>query len=121
MPMTKKSEGTDTSPEGERRPLLGLVHKVLLAAIGAVALAQEELEEFVNKLVERGEIAEKDGKALIRDMRERRQQQAAEAQKRMDGQIEVILQRLNLPTQGDIEQVSAKIAELDARLDELNT
>ena len=54
--------------EAERSSLLEMSRKVLLAGVGAVALAQDEIEEFVNKLVERGEIAEKDGRKLIRDL-----------------------------------------------------
>ena len=50
------------------------VHKVLLAGIGAAALAQEEIEDFVNRLVERGEIAEADGKKMIKDVLEKRKQ-----------------------------------------------
>ena len=48
---------------------LGGVRRVLMAGVGAVALAQEEIDEFVGKLVERGEIAEKDGRKTSRQPR----------------------------------------------------
>src|SRR4051812_14566433 len=49
-----------------------LLRKVALASVGAVVLAQEEIEEFVRRLVEKGEIAEKDGRTLVRDLLEKR-------------------------------------------------
>ena len=117
MTETKKKNARAVEPQ---HPLLRLVHRVLLAAIGAAVLAQEEIEEFVDKLIERGEIAEKDGKALIRDLRERRAKGAAGAQERFDEQVAAALSRVNLPSRSDIEAISAKVAELNAKLDELN-
>lgn len=46
-----------------------IARKVVLAGVGAVVLAQEEIECFVAKLVERGELAEKEGKELVQDMK----------------------------------------------------
>jgi hypothetical protein len=68
--MAKKEEQVvevEVAEEAEPNPVLSLAHKVLLAGIGVVALTQEEIEKFVAKLVERGEIAEQDGKKLVSD------------------------------------------------------
>jgi polyhydroxyalkanoate synthesis regulator phasin len=105
--------------EAEANPLYESARKVLLASIGAVALAQEEIEDFVNKLIERGEIAEKDGKKLIRDLMEKRKKQAKEAEQNIDKQIEDVLGRMNIPTKSDIQALSAKINELNKKVDEL--
>ncbi len=113
---TKQSEDVI---EEVRRPLVETVHKVLLAAVGAVALAQDELEDFVNKLVERGEIAEKDGRAMIRDLREKRRKKEAAAEEAFDSQIEELMDRLDVPTKSDIEELSARIAELSEKVDQL--
>ncbi len=103
----------------ERKPLVDTVRKVLLASVGAVALAQDEVEDFVDKLVERGEIAEKDGKSLVRDMMEKRKKQTAKAEQELDERIEELLHRMNVPTKSDIEALSAKISELTTKVDEL--
>src|SRR5690606_30102634 len=62
----------EETAEKELNPFLEATRKVLLAGVGVVALAQEEAESFVNKLVERGELAEKDGRQLIKDILEKR-------------------------------------------------
>ncbi len=103
----------------ERNPLLEASRKVLLASIGAVALAQDEIEDFVNRLIERGEIAEKDGRKLIREVMDRRKKTTKDAESEMVKRVEDILDRLNVPTKSDIESLSDKIATLTRKVDEL--
>lgn len=112
-------ETKEAVAEAERRPMVETLRKIMLASIGAVALAQEELEDFVNRLVERGEIAEKDARKLIRDMRERRKKEAAKAEDVLEKQVEQILSRMSIPTKSDIEALSAKISALADKVEEL--
>jgi poly(hydroxyalkanoate) granule-associated protein len=109
----------DAPEEVQRNPLFEASRRVLLAAIGAMALAQEEIDDFVNRLVERGEIAEKDGKKLIREMMERRRKEAQKAEDEMDRRVHDLLSRMNVPTKGDIEALSAKITALTKKVEEL--
>ncbi len=109
----------DAPEEMERNPLFDAARRVLLASMGAMALAQEEMEDFVNRLVERGEIAEKDGKKLIREMMEKRKKEAAKAEDEMDKRMKEILDRMNVPTKSDIEALSAKISALTKKVEEL--
>ena len=111
---------TRTSPVYEGRPILGLVRKTLLATIGAAALVQEEMRDLVNGFFEYGEIAEQEGRALVRDLTERRKTKTASAEKRFDAQMEAALSGVNLPSKADIERINANIAELNARLDQLD-
>ena len=109
--------------EAESKRLLEAARKVLLAGIGAVALTQEALEDFVNKLVERGEIAEKDGKKLVGEVMDKRKKQAEKgtksAQGEMDKRVEAILGRMNVPSKADIDSLSNKITALTKKVDEL--
>jgi poly(hydroxyalkanoate) granule-associated protein len=109
----------EPAEETEGIPFLSMARKVLLAGIGAVALTQEEVEKFVNKLVERGEIAEQDGKKLVRDVMEKRRKETKKAEDHLDKRIEEFLDRMNVPTKADIEALSAKITALTKKVDEL--
>jgi RNA 3'-terminal phosphate cyclase len=71
----------------EPNALLETVRRVLMAGVGVVVLAQEEVEEFVNKLIERGEIAEKDGRKLISEVVENRKKTGARYQTSHPGRI----------------------------------
>jgi poly(hydroxyalkanoate) granule-associated protein len=121
MPEVEVNVVEEETAEKELNPFLEATRKVLLAGVGVVALAQEEAESFVNKLVERGELAEKDGRQLIKDMMERRKKAAEEVEEEvdLDVRIERILHRLNVPTKSDIDALSRQITALTQKVDEL--
>lgn len=116
---TRKAKKAEGVMDESRNPFLGALHKVLLASIGAVAVAQEEIDDFVNRLVERGEIAERDGKDLISDLMDRRKKETEKAEKQMDTRVEGLLSRMNVPTKSDIEALSARITELTEKIDSM--
>ena len=114
-------EGKDAS-----HSFIELVRKMLLAGVGAVAMSRDETEQFVNKLVERGELAQKDAEKLLRDVQSRLRpgrtdvvEQAEKVTARAQQGMEDFLNRLNIPSKRDIEDLSAKIAQLAARVEEL--
>jgi len=115
----KKAAVEETNGKEEHRPLLDAARKVLLAGIGAVALAQDEIEDFVNRLVERGEIAEKDGRKLVREVMDRRKKEAEKAEDEVSSRVEEVLARMNVPTKADIDALGEKIATLSKKVDEL--
>ena len=118
-----ETPGAPTNGKGEPGAFSELLHRVLLASIGAVALAQEEIEDFVNRLIERGEIAEKDGKKMVNDVMDNRKKQAKKsaqkAEDEVNKQVEQILERLNVPSKADIDTLTEKIASLSKKVDEL--
>lgn len=122
MMVTKtKANETVEQPNGkeEQNYLLEAARKVLLAGIGAFALAQEEVEEFINRLIERGEIAEKDGRKLLREIMDKRKKQAERAEDELTRRVENVLERMSVPTKADIEALGEKISELAKKVDEL--
>lgn len=142
--MAEKKEAPDTMTERAKKVAAGaqnqvtdtasstasLVHKVLLAGVGAVALTKSEIEEFVARLVERGEIAEQEGRKLLKDVLERRQEDAELTEEKLEGQIdklevaldqriEGVLARLNVPSKSDIDGLSEKVSLLAEKVDAL--
>lgn len=121
--MAEKIEVMEEELTGENgnNAFLDAAHKVLLAGIGAVSLTQEEIEKFVGKLVERGEIAEKDGRKMLKDLMERRKKQAeevrSETEEKVDKRLDEMLIRLNVPTRDDIDALSKQIAALTRKVD----
>ncbi len=103
----------------DAKPLFDISRKILLAAIGAAALAQDEIEDFVNKLVERGEIAEKDGKNLMQEVLERRKRAMRVGEAEGSKHVQEILGHLGVPSKQDVEALGDKIAELTKRVEEL--
>jgi poly(hydroxyalkanoate) granule-associated protein len=116
---TKTTVEKESNGAEEHKPLLEAARKVLLAGIGAVALAQDEVEDFVNRLIERGEIAEKDGRKLLREVMDRRKKDAEKAEDEVGKRVEEILDRMSVPSKADIEALGDKIATLSKKVDEL--
>ena len=116
-----------------------LARKVVLAGMGAVALTLEEAQEFVEKLVERGEIAETDAQKLMQEVRKRAQRSEKEATKAakkaekstkgavkkvegaLEETVEGVLKGLNVPSKSDVDALSKKIGDLSRKVDALRS
>lgn len=116
-------EVTEEILEEDPNPMLDMARKVLLASIGALALTQEEIEKFVNKLIERGEIAEKDGRKLINDLKEKRRRKSEESESEVEEELEHrmkgVLARMNIASKSDIDSLNRKLTALNEKLDEI--
>lgn len=119
--MAKKpveSTPEDVQQEQKEATPLGSVfetsRKLLMAAIGAAVIAEEEITGFVGRMVERGEIAEKDARGLVKEVLDSREKVARE-------KIEEIRRGrpVTVATKSDIEELNAKIAELSKKLEDL--
>ena len=107
------------------------VRKVLLSSLGAMSLTADETNEFLNRLVERGEIAEADAQKLITELRSQGRKHEEEANKSreemtkkaglaLEDSVETILTRLNVPNKAEIEELSRKIGLLNEKVSALN-
>jgi polyhydroxyalkanoate synthesis regulator phasin len=117
--MSPETHPEEPNKEEEHKPLFDAARKVLLAGIGVVALAQDEIEDFVTRMVERGEIAERDGKKLVREVMDKRKHYRQRAEEEISKRIEKTIDRMNMPTKADIDALSEKIAALSKKIDEL--
>lgn len=91
--------------------------KLVLAAIGAVGLAQDSLEHLLNRMVERGELSQKDARKLVSQLRTKRPNPFS---RRMQEMANAMPKPDDLPTKADINSLHDEIAELSAKLDQLN-
>ncbi|NUM34308.1 MAG: phasin family protein [Candidatus Brocadiae bacterium] len=107
----------------EQESFHGQLKRMMLAAMGAAAMAQEEFEGFVGKLVERGEIAEQEGKKWVKEIVDKRRKITKDAvqtieENSLDG-LDKLLQKLNIPSKKDVDTLAKKIDDLTKRVDEL--
>ncbi len=96
----------------KRTVFYDLSRKILLAAIGGAAIASDEIAHFVTRLAERGEIAEKDARALIREVFESREKLEKE-------QKETGEQKSNQASRAEIDELNNRIVELNKKIEEL--
>jgi poly(hydroxyalkanoate) granule-associated protein len=119
--------GSDVNKEKDREKrekysLYRLVRRMMLAGIGAIALKHDEIEEFIDKLVERGEIAKKDGEELMKEMRERRKKYMQEHGEEdfPHKKVAEMLEHFSVPTKNDFDVLSQKITNLEKKIDKLS-
>lgn len=109
-------ETPEQKNETERRgPLYEATRTLLLAGIGAISLAQDEVNNFLDRLVERGEMAEADARKLVREVSERREKLEHERRATRAASAD----RAPAATRADIEALNARIAELTRQIEEL--
>ena len=117
----KVTEVEESAP-GANKWIIDGMRRLLLARFGAVAMTFDEVEAFVKKLVERGELAQKDAEKLLHEMQQRltaNRPQVEKVSDRVEQGMEEFLNRLNIPSKRDIDELSEKIAQLAARVEEL--
>lgn len=107
-----------TADKAESR-MFEMVRRMMLAAIGAAVIAEEEIEALVNRLVERGEIAEKDGRKLVKEMNEKRKTKTSSLSDEITKNVEGVLKRMNIPSKSDVEALDEKINGLSTKIDGL--
>lgn len=114
-----KSTPEEAAAEKEQTAILESLRRVLLASIGAVALTKDEIAEFVEKLVARGEIAEQEARKLIAEISEKRKKKAEEAQEMAAERIRKVLDKMDIPTRADLEELSRKVEALARKIEVL--
>jgi poly(hydroxyalkanoate) granule-associated protein len=115
----KVEEAAAESNEKSQSQMVEMLRKVMLATIGAAVIAQEELEALINRMIERGEIAEKDGKKLMHEMMDKRKSGTMKVEDEINKNIADVLERMNIPTRTDIDALSQKINGLSKKIDDL--
>jgi polyhydroxyalkanoate synthesis regulator phasin len=101
----------------EENPIFHPVRRMLTAFIGAVALASDEVENFVHLLVERGEIAEQDRRKLPEEVTERTQKRMKPAEKKSSATLTFLrysddVESVPSTEQDDIRQVVESIEQI---------
>ncbi len=107
---TEKSESTKA-----RGPFYETTRMILLAGVGAISLAQDEINNFLDRLVERGEMAETDARNLVREVMDRREKLERERREH----LQQTRRAAPAATSADIETLNARIAELTRQIEEL--
>ena len=116
-------------------PLFKAARGLLLASIGVVALSKEEIETLVSRLVEKGEITEKDGRKLVDELVTRTKEVSQSGVKKtskhvskttsktgdvLNERIEAALNTMNIPSKQDIDQLTRKIDALSRKVSSLD-
>lgn len=112
--MAKKDE---MNAEGSR--MVGTLRKLVLASVGAVGIGKDEIQAMLDRMVQRGELTEKEARKLVNDVQKEVQKRRKGGATRAERELESMLQRFNIPSKADIEDLSQQVTQLSKRIEEL--
>jgi polyhydroxyalkanoate synthesis regulator phasin len=99
--------------------VLGTLRKMVLASVGAVGVAQDEINHLIERMVQRGEITEKDARKLVSDAQKEFNKRRKSGQTKAEKELEGIMEKMNVPSKADIEDLTKQVAHLSKRIEEL--
>ncbi len=120
---TASPEASNASSNG-KNPVAAGVESALRATIGLFSMGKEEAEAIINRMVERGELAEKDGRRILRNLYERPRKGVKQVNQKVESALDEtivgFLNMLNVPTRSDLQTLTEKINELAEKVEELS-
>jgi poly(hydroxyalkanoate) granule-associated protein len=106
--------------------IMDSAHKVWLAGLGAVAMAEQEGSKFFTNLVEQGQGVEKKGKkeaekvkGTVAGMKTVAESYWETFGRTIDDQVTAVIHRIGVPTKDEIETLTSKVEALTAAVDKL--
>lgn len=93
--------------------MFDLVRNILLAGLGA----QEKIKESIDELVKKGELSESQGAKVIKEWTEKADRSTSELRGDISEIIAKTLEKMNIPTKEEFENLERKIQSLSARIE----
>jgi polyhydroxyalkanoate synthesis regulator phasin len=106
-------------PSEVQAELTESAHKVWLAGLGALAMAQEGAGKLFDTLVSRGKDVEARGSGMLKDARGRAEGVFSKVGKGVDEQVVGALHRMGVPTREDIATLNRRVESLTASVEKL--
>lgn len=96
-----------------------VVKKSLAFGLGAAALSAEKLKQFADEMVSRGEMSKDEAQHFIDEIAARSEEEKRKIQDWISEQVSKMLHQAGAAEEKRVEMLERKIAELEARLDQL--
>ena len=98
---------------------MSVIKNIMLVGVGVASLTREKVEEAVEELIKRGELASADRSRAIEELQQKAQAAAAEIRKVVDERVEAVSKRLCLTDerkklQTQVDDLASRIAKLEA-------
>jgi len=119
------NQGNATNPSSQepgkklQDELVDSAHRIWLAGLGALSAAQEEGSKVFDRLVERGKDVEVKGKDQAGKAREKAESAWSSVSDKVDEKLTAALNRLGVPTRDEIRNLTQKIEELNAKVEQI--
>jgi polyhydroxyalkanoate synthesis regulator phasin len=91
-----------------------ILRKALSLGIGITAISREKVQQFVDELVEKGEMANSESKDVVNRLIARGEEQQNEIKRMVQDQVKKILADLDVATKQDLVNLENKLNSANA-------
>jgi len=99
--------------------LSDLLRRIVLASVGAAAVGKDELDEFIRRAREQGDLTASDAQKLKNKLTEAFRRVPGGWEDAIDSSIRAALRRLNIPDRAEIERLQKTIDRLTRKIESM--
>ena len=92
------------------------LEQLVLAAVGAVSLTADRVEELADSLAERGGMRRDEARSAVDDLMGRWRGDATRVTERAGSSLQTVLRELGLVLRSEYEELELRVAQLEHRL-----
>jgi polyhydroxyalkanoate synthesis regulator phasin len=99
--------------------MAGLIEKTMLVGLGVLTLTRDKVKQFVDKLVEEGDVKAEEAPGIVDKLVARGEEEREELRKLVRQELDKARANIPLVSRKDIEELGQKIDALAAKMDAL--
>lgn len=97
----------------------GILKKAMLAGLGLVTITTEKVEDIVDDLIKRGELAETDKSKAVLEILDKAEESTRDLKNKIESQIKDIFAKVPMTTKKETDELRTRILQLEEELKQL--
>ena len=97
--------------------MFDMIKKSVFAGIGALAMTEDKIQELIDEFVQKGEISEKEGESLVKDLQQALDEQRTKFSNMVNEQVKNVLHELDLVTKNDLTDLEKNLKKEFSKID----
>jgi len=98
-----------------------LLRDIFYMGAGAAFLTREKVEELKKELIEKGKMSQEEGKQFVDEMVKKSEDVKDKFEKKVHDTVAEQLQKMNVASRDDVDELRAKIEELRAMIEKIQS
>ncbi len=95
--------------------MLDYIRKMTLAGAGLAIMTAEKIQEFMDELVKKGEMTEKEAREAVNEFLEKSKQAKKDLEEKMEQILTGLLNRMNIPTRKEFDDLKERLERLEKK------
>ena len=97
---------------------MDVLKKIAYLGLGAMFMTKEKISQVVNKKKKKGEITQEEGEKIFNELMEKGKKQKQEMDRMVEQKVQEVIERMNIATKKDIQNVNKQIQQLSEKIDQ---